>query len=87
MLKNYENGKLIINGKDTSELSEKEKAIIRNQKIGFVFQSFYLIPTMTALENVMLPLYVNKKINKKEIKLKALELLNNMNLKDRAVTV
>ena len=38
---------------------------------------------MTALENVMLPLYVNKKINKKEIKLKALELLNNMNLKDR----
>lgn len=83
LLKNYENGKLIINGKDTSELSEKEKAIIRNQKIGFVFQSFYLIPTMTALENVMLPLYVNKKINKKEIKLKALELLNNMNLKDR----
>ena len=68
LLKNYENGKLIINGKDTSELSEKEKAIIRNQKIGFVFQSFYLIPTMTALENVMLPLYVNKKINKKEIK-------------------
>ena len=38
---------------------------------------------MTALENVMLPLYVNKKINKKEIELKALELLDNMNLKDR----
>ena len=64
-------------------MSEKEKAIIRNQEIGFIFQSFYLIPTMTALENVMLPLYVNKKINKKEIELKALELLDNMNLKDR----
>lgn len=83
LLKKYENGNLIINGKDTSELSEKEKAIIRNQEIGFIFQSFYLIPTMTALENVMLPLYVNKKINKKEIELKALELLDNMNLKDR----
>ena len=83
LLKSYENGNLKINGKDTSELSEKEKAIIRNQEIGFVFQSFYLIPTMTALENVMLPLYVNKKMSKKEIKLKALEILDNMNLKDR----
>lgn len=83
LLKKYENGNLIINGQNTSNLSEKQKAIIRNQEIGFVFQSFYLISTMTALENVMLPLCINKKMNKEEIKLKALELLDKMSLKDR----
>ncbi|WP_131795823.1 ABC transporter ATP-binding protein [Fluoribacter gormanii] len=44
-------------GMETHSLSEKEKARIRNQYIGFVFQSFYLLPKLTILENVGLPLY------------------------------
>ena len=45
-----------INGKRTSEMSEKELAILRNKTVGFVFQQYHLIPGMNVLENVMLPL-------------------------------
>ncbi len=50
-------GKYLFSDKDVSHLSDIDLAIIRNQKIGFVFQSFFLLPRMTALQNVMLPLY------------------------------
>ncbi len=49
-------GKVIFEGKDVSKLSEAELAQIRNKKIGFVFQSFNLIPRTTALDNAQLPL-------------------------------
>ncbi len=49
-------GKVLIDGTDVSKLSEDKLADIRKDKIGFVFQSYNLIPTMTALENVMLPM-------------------------------
>ncbi len=45
-----------INGKETAQMNEKELAILRNQTVGFVFQLYHLIPSMTVLENVMLPL-------------------------------
>jgi putative ABC transport system ATP-binding protein len=45
-----------INGEDTSHLSNNQKALLRNLVIGFIFQSFFLLPKMTALENVLLPL-------------------------------
>lgn len=45
-----------INGKETAKMSEKELAILRNKTIGFVFQQYHLLPTMTVLENVMMPL-------------------------------
>ncbi len=48
-------GKIIIEGKDVSKLSDNELAKIRREKIGFVFQFFYLIPALSALENVALP--------------------------------
>lgn len=50
------NGKILIDGKDTSKLNDNELAKIRGKKVGFVFQFFYLIPTLTALRNVMLPM-------------------------------
>jgi len=45
-----------INGKAISEMTEKELAILRNQTVGFVFQQYFLIPSMSVIENVMLPL-------------------------------
>jgi putative ABC transport system ATP-binding protein len=52
-------GKVILEGMEISDLPEGQLARIRNQKIGVVFQSFHLIPTMTALENVEAPLYIH----------------------------
>ncbi len=52
-------GKIFIDGVDTSTLNERELAILRNRKIGFVFQSYNLVPYLTAFENVSLPLMVD----------------------------
>lgn len=49
-------GSIIIDGQDITKLREDEMARLRGQKLGFVFQSYHLIPTLTALENVMLPM-------------------------------
>ena len=49
-------GEICINGVDTSRMAEKELARLRNKTVGFVFQQYHLIPGMTVLENVMLPL-------------------------------
>ncbi|HTP30574.1 MAG TPA: ABC transporter ATP-binding protein [Candidatus Acidoferrales bacterium] len=49
-------GKVILDGEDITRLSEDEMAMVRGRKIGFVFQSYHLIPTLTAEENVLLPM-------------------------------
>lgn len=49
-------GTVLLDGTELNSLTEDELAVLRNQKIGFVFQNFQLIPTLTALENVMVPL-------------------------------
>ena len=49
-------GTVKINGRETAKMSEKELAFLRNKTIGFVFQQYFLLPSMTVLENVMLPL-------------------------------
>lgn len=54
-----------INGKETAKMSEKELAVLRNKTVGFVFQQYHLIPSMTVLENVMLPLKYQR-VEKKE---------------------
>ena len=56
----------MFNGRDTSKLSETKRAKIRNQEIGFVFQSFNLIPVLNVYENVELPLIIRTDISKKE---------------------
>jgi len=59
-LDNPSSGTLTLCGKEINNLDENEKAKLRNQNVGFVFQNFQLIPTLTALENVMIPLELLK---------------------------
>ncbi len=63
-----------------NELSEDERALLRNQHVGFIFQNFQLIPTLTALENVMIPLELQGKSGASKV---AEELLERVGLKDR----
>lgn len=83
LLDKLTDGKLYINGQEVSNLSENEKADLRMKEIGFVFQSFYLNPKLNALENVMLPMYINKEIDSKDRKTKALKLLEQFGLENR----
>jgi len=73
-------GKIFIDGKDVSNLSDNELAVIRREKIGFIFQFFNLIPSFTALENVELPMIFSKTKNHKE---RAKELLRAIGLQQR----
>jgi len=73
-------GEIFIDGKNLSQLSENELSIFRGENIGFIFQSFELIPTLTALENVMLPAELRSRARPRE---QALELLSYMGLENR----
>lgn len=75
-------GKVIIDGLDTSKLSDRDLTELRRNKIGFIFQQYYLIPTLTALENVELPM-VFKKVPKAERLRRAEELLEIVGLGDK----
>jgi len=75
-------GTVEINGKLTSKMSEKELAELRNKTIGFVFQQYHLIPGMTVLENVMLPLKYQR-LEKSERKVLAEKALESVGLADR----
>jgi len=76
-------GKIFLKGEDVFSKTEKEKALIRNTKIGFIFQFYHLLPEFTALENVSFPLLI-KGIEKAEAKKKALQLLKDVYLEDKA---
>jgi len=76
-------GKYILNGKDVSRMPDNDLAEVRNQEIGFVFQQFNLLPRLTALENVALPL-VYSGIGKKERIERANEVLAKVKLDDRS---
>lgn len=54
-------GSLMVNGVDVTCLTEKKRVLIRRESIGFIFQQFFLIPTLSAKENIMLPLTFSKK--------------------------
>ena len=75
-------GKVFFKGKDTSHLSGKERRKIRLQNIGFVFQTFNLLPTLTALENVELPMALAK-ISQNDQREKATRLLEVVGLANR----
>jgi putative ABC transport system ATP-binding protein len=76
-------GIYLLDGVDVGELSRNELAHLRNNKIGFVFQSYNLLPRTSAIENVELPLLYNRLVNIKERKLRAMKALEAVNLKDR----
>ena len=75
-------GTYILNGFDVSTMSDSELAQIRNQQIGFVFQTFNLLPRLNALENVALPLIYGG-VGRSERKERAMEVLSSVGLADR----
>lgn len=76
-------GSVIIDGIDTTTLSQKKLSDFRNRHIGFVFQFHQLLPEFTAIENIMIPAYIAG-VNTKEARHRAEELLQFMGLSDRA---
>ena len=83
ILDNYDTGDYYLNGKLVKDLSENQAAEMRNRMIGFIFQSFNLIPFKTAMENVALPLYYQNVSRKKRNQM-ALEYLERFGLKEWA---
>ena len=75
-----DSGSVVLNGTELSSLSEDERAVLRNKYVGFVFQDFQLLPTLTALENVAVPLELQ---GSKNAYIKAKELLIKVGLGDR----
>lgn len=73
-------GQLYVCGQAVHELNEEQRALVRLQHIGFVFQSFQLLPHLSALENVMLPLRIQAHFNYADAEKKALNLLQKVGL-------
>jgi len=80
LLDRPDSGEYYLGGEEVTKLSDKELALVRNQLVGFVFQQFHLLPRMTALENVELPLIYAGKRHMQE---KAKEKIQEVGLKDR----
>lgn len=76
-------GTYVLNAKDVSKMEDNSLAEVRNKEIGFVFQQFNLLPRLTALENVALPL-IYAGIRKSERNEKAMQMLDLVNLTDRS---
>ena len=81
-LEDIDSGEIIIDKRSVEKLSEKELAIFRNQKIGFVFQFHNLLAEFSALENVCLPAYIGG-IGKKQAEKKAKEILTMLGMENR----
>lgn len=73
-------GKVWLNGEELTALDEDGRAALRNREVGFVFQSFHLLPSLTALENVLLPLELSAATGARE---KALKALGDVGLTER----
>ncbi len=76
------NGRYCLEGQDVSSLNDNQLAVIRNRKLGFVFQSYNLLPKMTALENVELPMVYAGQGHRRE---RALEALESVGIGNRAL--
>ena len=74
-------GRVVLHQQVMNELNEDERSLLRNQYVGFIFQNFQLLPTLTALENVMVPLELRNARNVKKV---AMELLEKVGLAARS---
>ena len=77
-------GKIFLEGRNISMLNDNDLAEIRKERIGFVFQFYNLLPQMTALENIMVPLHFSGKLSRRGKRKKALDLLRLVGLEERA---
>ncbi len=82
-LDNPTSGTYEIDGVKMKDLSKNQLATLRNEKIGFIFQSYNLLPRTSALENVELPLFYNSKVSTEERRARALKALKMVGLEDR----
>ena len=82
LLDRADDGTYLLDGRDVTQLSDDEQAEIRNRKIGFVFQSFYLLPRLNAIENVMVPL-LYRGVGEEEARERASAILDKMKLGER----
>ena len=76
-------GEYLLDGVSVRTMRRRERAVLRNRKIGFVFQSYNLLPKTTAVENVELPLMYNSRISAKERQKRSIEALETVGLGDR----
>jgi ABC-type lipoprotein export system ATPase subunit len=76
-------GKVLLDGIEVWSLPDKEQSLLRNQRVGFVFQFASLLPTLTSLENVMLPPMFGESQEKEHVKERAAHLLEQVGLSDK----
>jgi len=76
-------GKIVIDNKDISQVKKSQYPLIRSEMVGFIFQQYNLIPTLTVLENVTLPLRYSR-VKKKDARKRALKILDEVGMKERA---
>ena len=82
-LDSFTSGKVLIDGQDVMQLKEDDRARLRMEKIGFVFQEFYLNPNMTVEENVEQPMFINEKYDKVSRRERTSKLIETVNLTPR----
>ena len=82
LLDQLDDGRYFLDGKDVTQLTELEQARVRREKIGFVFQTFHLVPRLTAAENITLPLTLAG-VNHDERDQRVNEVLESLSLSDR----
>ena len=76
-------GKVWLDGQEITGLDEAEMTVIRNRKIGFIYQFHFLLPEFSAVDNVMMPMLIRRKYGKKEIRERAMKLLDMVGLEDK----
>ena len=83
LLDNFDDGDYYLNNTNVKQLNDKTKSKIRGLNIGFVFQSFYLNKNLTAYENIILPTYINDKMDDTKRKNRALNIMKKLEIIDR----
>ncbi len=76
-------GKVWLDGQEITGIDEAEMTVIRNEKIGFIYQFHFLLPEFNALDNVCLPMLIRRKYGRKEIRERAMKLLDMVGLENK----